>query len=76
MRIVRVLHQNRKLIAVGMLGLLAWTSGCDSGGGGSSGTAVAPPPGQSAQDVQDAMKKAYGPSGIPKATKGAPHTPK
>ena len=41
-----VLHENRKLVAVGMLGLLAWTSGCDgTGGGGSNGAPATPPPG-------------------------------
>ncbi len=72
MRIVRVLHENRKLVAVGMLGLLAWTSGCDGSGGGSSGPGEAPPPGQSGKEISEAMKKAYGPTGIPKTTKSAP----
>jgi len=69
MRIVRVLHENQKLVAVGMLGLLAWTSGCDGSGGGSSGPGEAPPPGQSGKEISEAMKKAYGPTGIPKTTK-------
>jgi len=73
MRSVRVLHANRKLVAVGMLGLLAWTSGCDGSGGGSSGPGEAPPPGQSGKEVSDAMKNAYGPKGVPKTTKTSPY---
>jgi hypothetical protein len=69
MRIVRVLHENRKLVAVGLLGLLALTTGCDGSGGESNVAPATPPPGASAQEISDAMKKAYGPTGIPKTTK-------
>lgn len=72
MRIVRVLHENRKLVAVGLLGLLALTTGCNGSGGESNVAPATPPPGASAQEISDAMKKAYGPTGIPKTTKSAP----
>jgi len=68
MRIVRVLHENRKLMAVGVLGLLALTSGC-FGTGESNVAPSTPPPGSSTQDQMEAMKKAYGPKGIPKPTR-------
>jgi hypothetical protein len=72
MRIARVLHMNRASIAVGLIGLLAATSGC---GGNSSESTVAgttPPPGQSGKEIADAMKNAYGPTGVPKVEKVAP----
>ena len=72
MRIVGVLHENRKPIAVGLLGLLALTTGCNGSGGESNVAPAMPPPGASAQEISDAMKKAYGPSGIPRTTKSAP----
>ena len=65
MRIVHVLHENRKLVAVGLLGLLAWTSGCGGSEGESKVAPTTPPPGQSAKEISDAMKKAYGPTGVP-----------
>jgi hypothetical protein len=69
MRIVSVLHENRKMTAPGLLlGLLALTSGC--GGSGESNVASpTPPPGFSAQDQEQALKNAYGPKGVPKPVK-------
>jgi hypothetical protein len=65
MRIVRVLHEDRKLMAMGLLGLLALTSGCN-GSGESNVAPSTPPPGFSSEDQAAALKKAYGPKGIPK----------
>ena len=73
MQIVRVLHENRKLVAVGLLGLLAWTSGCDGSGGESNVAPATPPPGASGKEISEAMKKAYGPAGNPYTTKSSPH---
>jgi hypothetical protein len=65
MRIVHILYENRKLMAVGLTGLLALTSGC--GGSGESNVAPSmPPPGSSSQDQAAALKNAYGPKGTPK----------
>ena len=49
MQIVCVLHENRKLVAVGLLGLLALTTGCNGSGGESNVAPATPPPGASAQ---------------------------
>jgi len=71
MLIARVLHENRASIAVGILGLLVAASGCDGNNSGESTVAgTTPPPGQSGKDIADAMKKAYGPTGVPKVEKG------
>jgi hypothetical protein len=72
MRIVRVLHKNRAPIAVGLLGLLVATSGCGGNTGESTVAGTTPPPGQSGKEIADAMKNAYGPTGVPKIEKGAP----
>ena len=66
MRIARVLHMNRASIAVGLIGLLAATSGCGGDIGESNVAGTTPPPGQSGKDMADAMKNAYGPAGVPK----------
>jgi hypothetical protein len=68
MPIVRVLHKNRKLLGLGLLGLLAFTSGCDSGGnvGESNVTPTTPPPGAMTGDaVKDARLKGLGTTGDP-----------
>jgi hypothetical protein len=65
MRIARVLHKNRASIAVGLLGLLAATSGCGGSSGESTVAGTTPPPGQSGKDISEAYKKAYGPTGVP-----------
>jgi hypothetical protein len=72
MRIARVLHMNRASIAVGLLGLLVATSGCGGNTGESTVAGTTPPPGQSGKEIADAMKNAYGPTGVPKIEKGAP----
>ena len=51
MQIVCVLHENRKLVAVGLLGLLALTTGCNGSGGESNVAPATPPPGASAQEI-------------------------
>jgi hypothetical protein len=67
MRIERGLREHRKLMAVGLLGLLAGASGCGDASTSESNVApAAPPPGQSGKDIADAYKKAYGPSGVAK----------
>jgi hypothetical protein len=65
---------NRASISVGILGLLVAASGCGGGTTGESTVAgPTPPPGKSGKDIADAMKNAYGPTGIPKMEeKGAP----
>ena len=70
MRIARVLHENRAWIAVGILGLLVATSGCDGNSGESTVAGTTPPPGKSGKEIADAMKNAYGPTGVPKVEKG------
>jgi hypothetical protein len=72
MRIARVLHMNRASMAVGLIGLLAATSGCGGDVGESTVAGTTPPPGQSGKDMADAMKNAYGPSGVPKGQTGPP----
>jgi hypothetical protein len=72
MNLLRLIAGNPRKFCIGLLGVLAWTSGCD-GVGWSNPAPVAPPPGASAKDIQDAMKKAYGPKGIPKPTRPAPN---
>jgi hypothetical protein len=67
MRIARVLHMNRASIAVGLIGLLAATSGCGDGTSGESTVAgTTPPPGQSGKEMADAMKNGNRPVGAPK----------
>jgi hypothetical protein len=67
MRIARMLHMNRASIAVGLIGLLAATSGCGGDVGESTVAGTTPPPGQSGKDMADAMKNAQGQTGAPKA---------
>jgi len=51
MRTVRVLERRQVLLSFGLLGILGFSGGCDSGGGGESNVAPAtPPPGQSGED--------------------------
>jgi hypothetical protein len=72
MPIVRVLHKNRKLLGSGLLGLIAFASGCDSGGnvGESNVTPETPPPGaRSGAGESEARLKGLGTTGVPtKAT--------
>jgi hypothetical protein len=73
MRSVRALYGSKKLWALGVLGLLGATIGCDGGSVGESAAPQTPPPGMSGQEQAEALKKAYGPKGVPKPTKdGAP----
>ncbi len=62
MRIVNVLSANRKLLAAGLIGVVAFAGGCDSGTnvGDSPVTPATPPPGQSGADKKAAMEKALG----------------
>jgi hypothetical protein len=74
MPIVRLVPASRKLLAVGLIGALAFVFGCDSGGGGGGESNVAPttpPPGKSADDMKKAMQDSFGPKGVPD-TKGGP----
>jgi hypothetical protein len=69
MRIGRVLHQHRKLLRVGLIGLLAIAGGCDGGGG------EAPPPTVGPEDKArlDAMKEQMRqPKVLPKEFAGTP----
>ena len=70
-RIACLIAEYRRLMAVSVLGLLASASGCGGSVGGSSATPETPPPGLSGQEQAEAIKKAYGPTGKPKATKSA-----
>jgi hypothetical protein len=73
MPIVSVRQKNRKLVAAGLLGLVGTIVGCGGGSSGESNVAPeTPPPGASGQDVANAYKQAYGPTGTPKVAKGAP----
>jgi len=61
MQFSRVLHRTRILLGLGLFGLLAFTVGCDSGGGGgeSAVTPSMPPPGRSAKEQMEARAKSY-----------------
>jgi len=61
---------NRVSITAALLGVLAVVTGCDGGSGESTVAGTTPPPGKSGKDISDAMKKAYGPTGVPKVQKG------
>jgi hypothetical protein len=65
---VRAFDRGRTLLSMGLLGMLMFSGGCDSSGGGESAlTPETPPPGQSAQEQQAARAKAFGPKGqLPK----------
>jgi hypothetical protein len=75
MRIVGFRAGNRASITAALLGVLAMVSGCGGDIGESNVAGTTPPPGKSSQEIADAMKKAYGTTGIPKPTKGAPKVP-
>jgi hypothetical protein len=73
MPIVRLVHRSRKLLALGLIGAVAFLSGCDSGGNpGESNVAPAtPPPGKSGEDMKKAMEGAgLSPGGVPTQPKG------
>ncbi len=76
MRFACKVHGHRRMLACGMLGLMFASAGC--GGGTDSVSTVAPatpPPGRSAQELQEGYKKEFGKTGQPKVTKNAmkPH---
>jgi hypothetical protein len=67
MHIVRILHANRMVRALGLLGLLALLSGCDSVD--PSPKAAGQPTSQEQQDAErQARLKAYGKTTIPGKT--------
>jgi len=70
MQIARVLQENRKLLALGLLGLLLFAVGCDSGGGTPAVPAGPTKPGDA---EQNARKDAY-PTGKAARTAGQPKT--
>jgi hypothetical protein len=61
MQFLRIFGHARVLIGFGLLGLLAFAIGCDSGGdaGVSNVTPTTPPPGQSGKDQAAARAKSY-----------------
>jgi hypothetical protein len=70
MRIVRLVHQSRKLLAFGLIiGMLAFAYGCDGGGttGESNVAPATPPPGRSGEDMKKAMEGSYGADATAKA---------
>jgi hypothetical protein len=71
MRLVHLLQTNRDRLTAGLVGLLAVTCGCDGSPGESTVAPPTPPPGASGQEIADAYKKAYGPTGTPKSTKSS-----
>jgi hypothetical protein len=74
MRTVRLVHGSRTLFALGLVGVLGFAGGCDSGSGTreSTVTPTTPPPGRSGEDIKNAMQKGLGTAGVP----GKPATPK
>jgi hypothetical protein len=64
MRIVSVLHANRRVLAAGLIGIVAFAGGCDSGGNVGESTAApeAPPPGKSGAERKAVLEKAHGTS--------------
>jgi hypothetical protein len=69
MRFVRFRGANRASVIAALLGVLAVVSGCGGEMGESNVAGTTPPPGKSGKDISDAMKKAYGPTGVPKVQK-------
>ncbi len=64
MQFSRVFHRTRTLMGLGLVGLVVFSVGCDSGGGGVSNVAPeTPPPGKSAADQAAARAGAYAPPG-------------
>ena len=69
MQFLRAFLRARILMGLGVLGLLAFTVGCDGGTEGVSNvTPLTPPPGKSAADQAAARKDAY-PAGTAAAKK-------
>jgi len=65
MQFSRVFHRTRILMGVGLVGLVVFSVGCDSGGGGgvSNVTPETPPPGRSAADQAAARAGSITPPG-------------
>jgi hypothetical protein len=65
MQIVSALRANARLLAAGVIGVLAFAAGCDSGGnpGESTVAPATPPPGKSGEARKKAIDKAFGRGG-------------